>query len=216
MDSLKFKKDRHGGVLILEDSLPIISTDFKESLVESLESWKSQGFKLAWLTLSKERLTFIPVAIELGFIFHHALDTQTMLVYRLTPNAFIPPYATHTSGAGAIVISPKNELLVVQENVRQNKYLYKLPGGLLEQHEHIEKSNFYFVCRLKPLSFDIQADGVEIEKALWMPLDEFYQSEMVSPFDKQIVGKTLKEFGFRVMTLDDVDISSDRLEIFLP
>jgi ADP-ribose pyrophosphatase YjhB (NUDIX family) len=55
----------------------------------------------------------------------------------LIPDAFIPPYATHTSGAGAIVISPKNEILLVNENVRHNSFLYKLPGGLLEQNEHI-------------------------------------------------------------------------------
>jgi hypothetical protein len=71
------------------------------------------------------------------------------------------------------------------------------------------------VCRLKPLSFDIQADGVEVIDALWMPLDDFYKSELTSPFDKQIVRKTLKVSGLKTVVLEDVEIPLERLEIFL-
>lgn len=49
-----------------------------------------------------------------------------------------------------------------------------------------------------------------------MPLDDFFQSEIVGPFDKQIVTKTLKLSGLKTVTLDDIDIPADKLEIFLP
>ncbi|KAK9152391.1 hypothetical protein Syun_010700 [Stephania yunnanensis] len=36
-----------------------------------------------------------------------------------------------------------------------------------------EKSDLFFVCMLRPLSFDIQKQESEIEDAKWMPVDEF-------------------------------------------
>lgn len=36
-----------------------------------------------------------------------------------------------------------------------------------------EKSDLFFVCILRPLSFDIQAQELEIEAAAWMPLEEY-------------------------------------------
>ncbi|KAL8138193.1 hypothetical protein V2J09_004194 [Rumex salicifolius] len=35
------------------------------------------------------------------------------------------------------------------------------------------KSDMFFICFLRPLSFDIQIQELEIEAAQWMPLDEF-------------------------------------------
>ncbi|KAJ1427112.1 NUDIX hydrolase domain [Sesbania bispinosa] len=36
-----------------------------------------------------------------------------------------------------------------------------------------DKSDLFFVCLLRPLSFDIQVQEVEIEAAQWMPFDEY-------------------------------------------
>jgi ADP-ribose pyrophosphatase YjhB (NUDIX family) len=137
---LRFKKDRFGGVIILEDGLPSSAKDFRDSLEASLEDWTSQKFKLAWLTLPIAKVDFIPFAIGLGFVFHHATELQSTLVSRLIPDAFVPPYATHTCGAGGVVISPNNELLVVREVNETRQGFYKLPGGLLDTNEHIEKA----------------------------------------------------------------------------
>ncbi|KAH7526065.1 hypothetical protein ACOSQ2_016136 [Xanthoceras sorbifolium] len=41
-----------------------------------------------------------------------------------------------------------------------------------------EKSDLFFVCMLRPLSFNIQKQENEIEAAQWMPLEEY----MVQPF----------------------------------
>ncbi|XP_020088145.1 nudix hydrolase 8-like isoform X2 [Ananas comosus] len=44
------------------------------------------------------------------------------------------------------------------------------------RHAHqviFEKSDLLFICMLKPLSFDISIDALEIQAATWMPLDEF-------------------------------------------
>lgn len=36
-----------------------------------------------------------------------------------------------------------------------------------------EKSDLFFVCMLRPLSFDIQKQESEIEAAQWMPIKEY-------------------------------------------
>ncbi|XP_028753030.1 nudix hydrolase 2 [Neltuma alba] len=36
-----------------------------------------------------------------------------------------------------------------------------------------EKSDLFFVCMLRPLSFDIQIQDVELESAQWMPFEEY-------------------------------------------
>ncbi len=58
-----------------------------------------------------------------------------------------------------------------------------------------EKSDIYYVCRLKPLSFDITMDTEEIHEALWMPVEDFLNHENISPFNKRIVRSTLAGNG---------------------
>ncbi len=36
------------------------------------QTWRTQGKRGIWLRVGKERSTLIPVAVELGFDFHHA------------------------------------------------------------------------------------------------------------------------------------------------
>lgn len=50
-----------------------------------------------------------------------------------------------------------------------------------------DKSDIYFVCRLKPLSFEINHDSEEIFECLWMPVQEFLNSPDTHPFNRRIV-----------------------------
>ena len=50
-----------------------------------------------------------------------------------------------------------------------------------------DKSDIYFVCRLEPLSHEITKQEEEIEDCIWMPLDEYYNAESVSFFNKLVV-----------------------------
>src|SRR5919201_1396146 len=53
------------------------------------------------------------------------------------------------------------------------------------------KSDIYFVCRLHPLSEDLTMQAEEIEEVLWMPVEEYLASELVSSFNKRIVRAAL-------------------------
>jgi hypothetical protein len=123
--------NKHGDAVVVEVSLPDSGKVFTEKLEQSLAIWKTQNIKLVWLNLPAAKSTFIPAALSQGFVFHHCFEKQVMLVCRLLTEAFVPPFATHTAGAGGIVISPNQEILVVRERLGERQ-AYKFPGGMLE------------------------------------------------------------------------------------
>jgi 8-oxo-dGTP pyrophosphatase MutT (NUDIX family) len=59
------------------------------------------------------------------------------------------------------------------------------------------KSDIYFVCRLRPLSFELHADPEEIDECLWMPVDDYLASQDVHLFNRRIVRAALAGKGFR-------------------
>ncbi|XP_045815177.1 nudix hydrolase 2 [Trifolium pratense] len=46
-----------------------------------------------------------------------------------------------------------------------------------------EKSDLFFVCLLRPLSFDIKIQEVEIEAAKWMPFDEYVAQPFMEKYE---------------------------------
>ncbi len=248
MNYLESTPDRHGGVVVAEATLPNTIEEFGERLEPSLTHWKSQSIKLVWLSLPAEKSTFIPVALAQNFIFHHCFDNQIMLVCRLVENAFVPPFSTHTAGAGGIVISPNNEILVVREMVDERRGAFKFPGGLLDPREHLEKavvrevfeetgiqselesvvafgqihewqfgqSNFYFVCLLRPITFEIMIDGLEIAEAKWQPVEEYLQSKSSGTFEKKVLSLVLNKTGLKRVEAKGFGVESPKFEIYLP
>ncbi len=49
------------------------------------------------------------------------------------------------------------------------------------------KSDIYMVCRLAPLSRDIDKDDHEIDHCIWMPLDDYLNHEHVGDFNRALV-----------------------------
>ena len=137
MNQLEVTKDIFGGITVHPDCLPGDPDTFARLLEGSLTAWERQAFKQVWLTIPIEQSALIPVTVSVGFSFHHCSEGQITLVKRLTENAVIPPGATHLIGAGAVVLSERNELLVVLERYERRPGFYKLPGGLLNHSEHI-------------------------------------------------------------------------------
>jgi 8-oxo-dGTP pyrophosphatase MutT (NUDIX family) len=77
------------------------------------------------------------------------------------------------------------------------------------------RSDIYFVCRLEPLSFEITKQDEEIEECLWMPVEEYYQADTVSFFNKLIVRAALESPGV-VPTEIAGYRDPDTVEVFLP
>ncbi len=139
MAELKSMVNLFNGIEIDTDSLPESSDDFRTALTESLALWSGNGNVLAWLNLPIDKAGFVPIAVDAGFTYHHSGEDYLQLVRTLTPDAYVPSYATHYIGAGGVVINERNELLVVCERYRRDRSrpYYKLPGGALHPSEHI-------------------------------------------------------------------------------
>jgi ADP-ribose pyrophosphatase YjhB (NUDIX family) len=139
MDTLEYDTNPFGGVITNPAHLPDDAAEFEVLLTSSLAAWSGEGFKVVWLETPIEKAELIPVATRHGFTFHHSDEDYLMLTHRLEPDAFIPPYATHYTGAGGVVINENNELLVVSEKYRRSgkNPSYKLPGGAVTQGEHL-------------------------------------------------------------------------------
>ena len=139
-ESLVFSPNQFGGVVTDSDALPEDPSEFRSMLRRSLEAWASEGYKVVWLEIPINRAALVPVAAEAGFEYHHAKSEYVLMTLRLVRGSFIPPYATHYIGAGAVVLNERDEILVVSELYRMGSSRgpgYKLPGGALHPGEHL-------------------------------------------------------------------------------
>ena len=77
------------------------------------------------------------------------------------------------------------------------------------------KSDIYFVCRLSPLSEEVVAQAEEIEECVWMPVEEYFASDLVSVFNKRIVQAAIASEG---VTPEWIEGYGDpaRYEFFMP
>jgi 8-oxo-dGTP pyrophosphatase MutT (NUDIX family) len=237
-----------GGVVVTSEVLPEGVDEFAERLAYSMDTWRSQGSRLAWLDVPIARAELIPLLTRAGFFFHHSNETDLVLVCRLVEDAFVPTHATHYIGVGGVVINDREELLVVCERHRRTSQpYYKLPGGALMPGEHLVdavlrevleetgvaakfealvcfrhwhgyrygKSDIYFVARLSPLSQDVTMQAEEIEECFWMPVAEYFESDLVSAFNKRIVRAALRSPGVVPEWIDGY-ADPARYEFFMP
>ncbi len=138
MDVLEFTTNPFDGVIPNPNALPDDSETFRRRLYHSLDEWRDRRYKLVWLEVPISKAALVPVAVEAGFVFHHAVEDYVMLTRQLQYGAFVPPYATHYIGAGGVVLNDNKELLVVSERHRRGRGpAYKLPGGALHPGEHL-------------------------------------------------------------------------------
>ena len=140
MEILSFNTNPFGGVLVDPLTLPQDPHGFRSQLAYSMDEWIAEGYKVAWLEVPLDRSALVPVAVEAGFSYHHADESYLMMTNQLEQDSYIPPYATHYIGVGAVVVSENRELLVVSERYKFRGTRgpgYKLPGGALMPGEHL-------------------------------------------------------------------------------
>jgi len=236
-----------GGVVTKADSLYADPAEFRTQLERSMAVWRSDGILVVWMEIPIANAALVPIAVDAGFSYHHAGEGYLLLTCALREGSNIPPYASHYIGAGGIVLSESEDLLVVREKVgfRGRAPTLKLPGGALVAGEHLAeavvrevleetgvesqfeslvcfrhwhgyrygKSDIYFVCRLRPLSTEITMQVEEIQECLWMPVQEFLETENVSEFNKWIVRAGIEQPGM-VLTAVDGFPDGDRREFF--
>ncbi len=107
---------------------------------------------------------------------------------------------------------------VVREIMEETGVQTRFEAMVCFRHWHgyrYDKSDIYFVCRLKPLTYEITPQPEEIEECVWMPVEDYLTSDYVHTFNRQIVRAALASPG---VVLSDVEGYSDgrRREIFMP
>lgn len=83
---------------------------------------------------------------------------------------------------------------VIREVYEETGVRAKFEGLVCFRHWHgyrYGKSDIYFICRLSPLNEEINIQVEEIEECLWMPVDDYLNSEYVGIFNKRIVQAAL-------------------------
>ncbi|XP_077235339.1 nudix hydrolase 8-like isoform X2 [Tasmannia lanceolata] len=133
-------EDEYEGVMVNPERLPYDANDFASILQASLSHWKLQGKKGVWLKLPVERSELVPIAVKVGFQYHHAEQGYVMLTYWIPEGpCMLPANASHQVGVGGFVVNDKNEVLVVQEKhcSSTSKGSWKLPTGFIHESEEI-------------------------------------------------------------------------------
>jgi len=243
METLAFSTNPFGGVTVDPLGLPEDPQRFRTLLTRSIDQWTDDGYKVAWVELPIGKSALIPIAVEAGFEFHHSGETYLMMTLQLVEGAFVPPYATHYIGVGAVVLSDARELLVVSERYRMGGGRgpgYKLPGGALHPGEHLVDAVVREVheetgvtVRFDSLACFRHWHGYrhgksdiyfvcrlsplthEITKCLWMPVDRFLEDPAIGTFNKTIVTAALDSPGIVPTPIEGYGDPA-RFEFFMP
>lgn len=116
---------------------------FAARLSASLAAWAAAGRRGVWLQLPASHAPFIPVALEQGFVFHHAEKDYVMMTRWLPADepCTLPPNASHQVGVGSFVVNSRREVLVVQERSGplRGRGVWKMPTGLLAAGEDMQE-----------------------------------------------------------------------------
>ena len=237
VDTLAGNTNMYGGFIVDPRHLPHDPEQFARHLDNSLTACREADYKLIWLELPRSAAALVPIAVSVGFSFHHAEPDMVMMTLPMQADAFIPHYATHNVGGGGVVIDDRRRLLVVNERYRRDrsKPYYKLPGGSLDPQEDLAeavvrevaeetgvrcefqgvvsirhrhqfrfgRSDFYIVCRLRPLTNELRRDPREIEECRWMPVEEYFSSPYVGLFNRTIVRQSLADAALIPVSLEE-------------
>ena len=143
-------------------------------------------------------------------------DRQELLVVCERHRRSSRPYYKLPGGA----LQPGEHLVdaVLREVLEETGVQAKFESLVCFRHWHgyrYGKSDIYFVCRLSPLSQDVTMQIEEIEECFWMPVADYFDSDLVSPFNKRIVHAALHSSGVVPEWIDGY-ADPARYEFFMP
>lgn len=241
---MEFTLDKFNGIIIDPASVPHDVNSFNAELHQITEFSKQNNKGIIWISLPISLSHLIPVATELGFVFHNCLEDEITLIHKSEIVEFVPFIPTHTLGAGALITNEHNQVLMIKEHGMTG---YKLPGGHIELGEGIEesvvretfeetgikatfvsvvgmatrhpyqfgKSNLYFVCHLVAQTQEIEIqDTDEIAEAKWVDIQEFISDMSNFPFNRHMVESLVGKQGLELTQLEGNQGPTYKPEIF--
>ena len=105
-------------------------------------------------------------------------------------------------------LDPQEDLAeaVVREVAEETGVQTEFQGVVCIRHRHqfrFGRSDFYIVCRLRPLTSELQRDPREIEECRWMPLDEYLTSPYVGLFNRTVVQRAIQGPALAPLTIEE-------------
>jgi 8-oxo-dGTP diphosphatase len=233
--------DKYDGVTINSSTIPDDINEFENEIISIIKNLNNK--KLLWIKLPIEKSNFIPILTKHDFIFHDCNDTDLTLIKKLIKNPIIPTATTHTLGVGAVVIN-ENKLLVIKDRYqigyklpgghidKDEEICEALKREVLEETgvkiefesiislghfspAQFGESNLYVVCSAKALSYDINIqDTQEILEAKWIDIDEYFNSDDIHKYNKDIVQTAIKNEGLQLETHEYFSRPNKKYEFF--
>ena len=195
-----------------DDNISLLWLDLTTSQYEHISFALSLGFEFhnceatrTTLTYRVQKDAYIPVAPT------HTIGVGAVVINKKSEILLVRD-KIHTSNSiyklpgGMLEEAQSLEdgvLREVWEETGIRTKLIKMVSVLNSHPYRFNKSNMYIVFQLEPLSSEINIiDTHEIEKALWMPLEEFYAHEEMSEFQKDLVSSALSHEGLKLSLKD--------------
>ncbi|KAA0709835.1 Nucleoside diphosphate-linked moiety X motif 6 [Triplophysa tibetana] len=193
--------DRFGGVTVRDFPPQVNEDEFKDLLRESLGQWRSEGRVAVWLHVPITQSRLAAAAACHGFSFHHARGDVAVLSLWVGPGPDrLPEFATHQIGvAGDTAVRE-----VFEETGVRSEFRSLL--SIRQQHKHpgaFGMSDMYLICRLHPLSYDINFCTHECLRCDWLDLAELAKTTETTPITSRIAKLLLHglERGFHNIDL---------------
>ncbi|KAH1208747.1 Nudix hydrolase 2 [Glycine max] len=224
--------DNYGGVIVELDQ-HMDSATFVSILRASVSHWKLLGKKGVWIKLPIHLVNLVEALVKEGFWYHHAEPKYLMLVYWIPESpSTIPANATHRvlvvqensglfQGTGVWkfptgVVDQGEDICVaavreVKEETGVDSEFVEVLAFRQSHNSFFEKSDLFFMCMLRPLSSDIQAQRLEILNAQWMPFEEYAAQPFIQKSEllKYINDTCLAKMGGQYSGFSPVSTSSN-------
>ena len=241
---LEFKEDIYSGITI--DRASINNSNFFSDLKELIEFAKEANKSLVWLTLSSKDGAEIATALDLGFQFNSCSESELVLVLKLQDVyvPFMPTHTVGVGGiviadskilmiqdklkshrsiyklpGGMLDTGSSLEESIIREVYEETGIKTKLEKMVTVLNAHpyrLNKSNTYYVFKLKPINFDINIiDTNEIALALWYDLEKFFADDRIGDFQKELVKNALSNEGLKSLDASVYFDGKDFAELYL-
>ena len=242
---LAFDYNKFNCIIIDSQQIPEDMDVFLPQLNVLFSHSKQQNKAIIWLTLPLKLAHLIATATTQGFTFHNCLPNEVTLIFKSQPQDFVPFMPTHSLGAGGLVQNSLGEILVIRERGATTYKLpsghielgetienavirevleetgiqttFSAVLGMASTHPYrFGKSNIYIVCKLAPLSTQINIhDTHEIDDAKWELPQDYLADSNNSVFNKYLIKSLLNATGLGKSTLDLSQFSKLKHEVFL-
>jgi 8-oxo-dGTP pyrophosphatase MutT (NUDIX family) len=242
---LAFEYNKFNGIIIDSAEIPHDQDVFLQQLSALLEHASLHKKAVIWITLPIELSHLITITTTQGFTFHNCLPTEVTLTFKSKEEDYVPFVPTHSLGAGGLVQNALGEILVIRERgastyklpgghielgekieeaiireVLEETGIQTSFGsvlGMASTHPYrFGKSNIYIVCKLLPLTTEIDIfDTHEIEDAKWVLPQDYLADSNNSMFNKYLVKSLINATGLGKSTLDLSQFSKLKHELFL-